>query len=177
MRLLRFWIMPFWVLTAVPLLAEDTAEAIAQEEQDPELPYSADEGDAKDPVITPVSAFPPKKPYERARETLQKAIETWKKRDAKLASEIALEAYDDLLDIRVSPKQKQARQKLLSERRQAAGVYIDSSIAYIQEYVKKKGNTPMAKTEGLSRLGDLRTVSRGYPELNARVTKARQQFE
>jgi len=51
------------------------------------------------------------------------------------------------------------------ERRQAATVYIDSSLAYIQNYVKKGGASTQVIAEGGARLGDLRDVATNYPEL------------
>jgi hypothetical protein len=165
---------PFWLLGIAFL----TLRAFAQEPEpaeppDPEQPFSAEETEAKSgPVITPISTFPQKKPYDQARDTLKQAQTLWAKQDAEAASEAALEAYDDLMSIRIARKQKKARVKLRAERRQAADVYIVSSIAYIKEYVKKRGDTAEAKADGRARLGDLRDVSRDYLDLQKKVVNA-----
>jgi len=151
---------------------EPTASIGEATEPEPEQPFSADEGDAQTSAVTPISSYQQRKPYDQARLTLQKAQDIWKKGDGKLASETALEAYDDLIAVRVPRKQKQARRKLLSERRKAAEVYVDASIAYIKEYVNKRGTTVEARMEGRGRLAVLRDVSRDYPDLNNKVTKA-----
>jgi len=58
------------------------------------------------------------------------------------------------------------------ERRQAATVYIDSSLAYIQNYVKKGGASTQVIAEGGARLGDLRDVATNYPELMKKLRDA-----
>jgi len=72
----------------------------------------------------------------------------------------------------VSGRDKNNTQKLRTERRQTGTVYIDSSIAYIEDYVKKRGGTRHAIEEGRARLGDLRDVAQNYPELTKKLTQA-----
>jgi len=150
----------------------DATSATEILEPEPDQPFSADEGDSKNPLITPISSYEHKKPYDQAREVLLKAQQLWKKGEARLASETALEAYDDLISIRVSRKQKAARRKLLAERRQAAQVYVEAGIVYIKEYVNRNGDNATARTEGRARLAILRDVSRDYPDLNSKLSRA-----
>ncbi len=122
--------------------------------------------------ITPITVLPEKNPYEQGLEELTIAQDLWKKGKAEAASDVALQAYDDLMTIRLQRRNKKKRQKLRTERRQAATVYVDSSIAYIEEFVKKGGDTVRSKAEGRARLGDLRDVSQNYPELTKKLNLA-----
>ena len=115
--------------------------------------------------ITPIALLPERNPHDQAVEELALAQELWKKGKPEAASDVALQAYDDFMSLNLSRRDKKKRQQLHVERRQAATVYIDSSIAYIQEYVKKHENTKLATEEGHARLGDLRDVATNYPEL------------
>ncbi len=123
------------------------------------------------PPLTPISVVLEKKPYEQALEELALAQELWKKGKAEAASDVALQAYDDLMGIHVPKKKTQQRQKLRLERRQAATLYIDASVAYIQEYINMKGSTPAAIKEGRARLGDLWDVAVNYPELQKKLRR------
>jgi hypothetical protein len=122
--------------------------------------------------VTPISVFPERKPYEQALEELTIAQDLWKNGKAEAASDVALEAYDDLMSIHLGRRNKKQRQKLRTERRQAATVYIDSSIAYVQGYVKKHGGGPHAVDEGRARLGDLHDVAQNYTELTKKLNDA-----
>lgn len=172
---------------AIPPLAPDAASEVTVttatatngdvDPEEPEQPFSADEGEAKSgSLMTPTAAFTVKKPYDQARERLQQAADLWQQGKAEAASDTALEAYDDLLDVHFPRKQKKARAKLRAERQKAAQVYIDASIAFIKEAARKKKNSPAARQEARERLGDLRDVSREYPDLNAKVSSALEEF-
>jgi hypothetical protein len=143
------------------------------ETPDPDQPFSADEGEAKTgDLLTPTAAYTAKPAYDRGREVLHKAIDLWKQRLALKSSDMALEAYDDLMEVRLGRRQKKARKKLREERHLAAEIYIESSIAYIKHDCEKKGSTTAAKLEARERLGDLRDVSREYLELQKAVVNA-----
>ena len=122
--------------------------------------------------ITPITVLPERNPYDQGLEELALAQELWKNGKAEAASDVALQAYDDLMSLYLSGRNKKKRQKLRTERRQTATVYIDSSIAYIEDYVKKRGGTRHAIEEGRARLGDLRDVAQNYPELTKKLTQA-----
>jgi len=122
--------------------------------------------------ITPITLLPDHNPYDQSLEELNLAQDLWKKGNAEAASDVGLQAYDDLMTISLHRRNKKKRQQLRMDRRQAATVYIDSSIAYIEDYVKKHGEGPNAKAEGRARLGDLRDVSQNYPELTKKLNKA-----
>ncbi len=123
-------------------------------------------------AITPITILPDRNPYDEGLEELAVAQDLFKKENMEAASDVALEAYDDLLGVHMPRKNKKKRQKLREERHLAATVYTDSSIAYIQVYVKKNGNNPRAIEEGHARLGDLRDVTQNYPELTKKLNKA-----
>jgi hypothetical protein len=126
--------------------------------------------------ITPITVLPDRKPYDQALVELALAQDLWKNGKAEATSDVALEAYDDLTSMHLARRNKKQRQKLRLERRQAATVYIDSSIAYIQEYVKKGGSGPHAIEEGRARLGDLRDVAQNYPELTKKLNAVTASF-
>jgi len=143
-----------------------------QEPAEPEQPFSADEGDAADDHLIPTAAYTAKKPYDQAREVLRRAEDLWKQKQALKTSDAALEAYDDLMEVRVSRRAHKARRKLQAERHRAAEIYVTASILYIKEDAKRQGMTAAAKQEARDRLGDLRDVSREYLELQKMVVNA-----
>ncbi len=122
--------------------------------------------------MTPITLLPEKKPHDQAMQEMAIAQDLWKNGKAESASDVALQAYDDLMSLRLARRNKKQRQQLRLERRQVATLYMDSSIAYIEEYTKKRGNSPHALEEGRARLGDLRDVARNYPELNRKLNQA-----
>ena len=81
------------------------------------------------------------------------------------------------MSMHLARRNKKKRQKLRNDRRQAATVYIDSSIAYIEEFVKRGGDTKKMKEEGRARLGDLRDVAQNYPELNKKLNDALSSYD
>lgn len=121
-------------------------------------------------TITPISVFPEKKAYDQAREELAIAKALYAKGAVEAASDAALEAYEDLLQIR--GLRGQARKKLRAERYQAASLYIEAGIAYLNGWVKGRSSTTAAIEEGVERLGDLRDVARDYEDLNRRLNRA-----
>ena len=127
-------------------------------------------------AITPISVLPERHPYEQAFEEMNLAQDLLKKGKPEAASDVALQAYDDLMSLSLPRRDKKKRQKLRQDRHQAATVYIDSSIAYIEEFAKKGGDTRKVKGEARARLGDLRDVSQNYPELNKKLSKALEQY-
>lgn len=153
--------------------APSASTATVTEPGEPELPFSADEGEAKEGAsLTPISSYQTKKPYDQAREILQKAQEAWKAGRTETASNLALEAYDDLLEAHFPRKMTKARKKLRAERHQAAEVYVGSSLDFIRRSAERQKMTEAAKTEARARMNDLRDVAREYPELNAKVDAA-----
>jgi len=126
--------------------------------------------------ITPITVLPDRNPYDQGLEELAQAQDLFKKENMEASSDVALQAYDDLMGVRMGRRNKKKRQKLRTERHQAATVYTDSSIAYIQDYVKRNGGTPHAIEEGRARLGDLRDVTQNYPELTRKLTKALEEY-
>ena len=125
--------------------------------------------------ITPVSAFPEKKPYDQAMDELARAKELWAKGHPEAASDSALEAYDDLIDLRRVPGVK--RSVIRAQIHQAADIYVRGGIAYVQGYVRRGGSRPEVVEEGKARLGDLRDVARNYPELNKMLNNAIEQLK
>jgi hypothetical protein len=126
--------------------------------------------------ITPVTVLPQKKPYDAALEELAMARDLWEKGQAEAASDVALEAYDDLLAVSMPRKLKKQRRELLANRHEAATLYIESSLAYIQDFVNRAGRTPAVMEEGRSRLRDLRDVAVNYWELTTQLNKTIKQF-
>ncbi len=122
--------------------------------------------------ITPITLLPDHNSYDQALEELAMAQDLFKKGNMEAASDIALQSYDDLMSVHMGRRNKKKRQKLRQDRHQAATVYAESSIAYIQEYVKKRGSSQKAIEEGRARLGDLRDVTQNYPELTKKLSKA-----
>jgi len=122
--------------------------------------------------VTPMTMVPDRNAYDQGLEELAAAQDLWKKGNAEAASDIALQSYDELVGVHMPRKNKKKRQKLRDDRHQAATVYLDSSIAFIDEYVKKAGDSTHAREEGRARLGDLRDVAQNYPELTKKLNKA-----
>lgn len=147
---------------------EQSTEEDEGEEKDI-IPRSAAPHPSTQPV-TPITPFPEKPPYDLAREELSRAETLWRKGEAEAASDTALEAYDDLMEIR--RRRKKERRKLFAERARAATVYVNAGIRFIQDFVERQGRTPAAIEEGGSRLEDLRDVARNYPALNRNLNKA-----
>ena len=164
---------PHLLTGAPPALTLSTAPVAASEPpEEPEQPHSAEEGEGLVDALTPTAVYTARKPYDYARELLKKAGEFWKQKQAQKASDTALEAYDDLMEVHVPRKKKNARKKLRAERHQAAQIYVESSIAFIKEEAAKGGRSAAAKEEARARLGDLRDVSREYLELQKQVVNA-----
>jgi hypothetical protein len=120
--------------------------------------------------ITPTSVFHDKNPYEQALEELAQARALWAAGHAEAASDTALEAYDDLLDLRRVPGVK--RQTILRHAHKAAAIYIEAGIAAIRQFVKRHGSTREAIEEGRARMEDMRDVARSYPELRRMLNSA-----
>jgi hypothetical protein len=158
----------------------------AAQEQEQGQPAAADEGEEKGIIpkpadllrssqaVTPITQFPEKPAYDQAREDLAKAETLWAKGEAEAASDTALEAYDDLMELH--RRSKRERKKLLTERRRAAAIYVQGGIRFIQDFVNKAGRAPQAIQEGRDRLEDLRDVARNYPELNQTLSQAEDQL-
>ena len=126
--------------------------------------------------LTPISVLPQKDVYDKALEELTIAQGLWDKGRAEAASDVALQAYDDLMSVNVRRRNKAKRKKLLSDRHRTATLYIDSSLAYIRDFVKKAGGSPQASVQGRMRMEDLRDVAVNYGELNRKLTKALEQY-
>jgi hypothetical protein len=120
--------------------------------------------------LTPTSVFEQKKPYEQAQEELLKALEYWNAGHAEAASDKALEAYDDFIELRRVPGVK--RSKIRAQAHQAATIYVEAGIKYIKEFVRRTGSNQAGIEEGRARMEDLRDVARGYPELNKMLNNA-----
>ncbi len=178
MRLLR----PFILLLCVSFALAETQITAPEAEIEPEDTTSALESEEHGIIpegsyistvtITPISMLPEKKAHEQGLEQLAIAQDLWKNGKSEAASDVALQAYDELMGVYLPRKKSKKSQKLRLERRQAATVYVEASIAYIQESAKKQGNTPEARKEGRSRLGDVWEVSRNYPELTKKLNAA-----
>lgn len=133
------------------------------------IPSDADTVVSTQP-ITPTSIFPEKNPYDQARDELIRALDLMNKGHYEAASDTALEAYDDLVDLHKVPGVK--RSVIRGQIKQAAEVYVEAGIAYIKTYVHRMGSTPEAIEEGRSRMEDLRDVARNYPELTKKLNSA-----
>src|SRR5690349_13208389 len=68
--------------------------------------------------LTPITVLPEKNPYDQSLEELALAQDLWKKGNAEAASDVALQAYDDLMSLSVARRNKKKRQKLRLDRRQ-----------------------------------------------------------
>jgi hypothetical protein len=150
------------------------------ESQEPGEPNTTTEGEAKGIIpkgtaiavstqpITPISIFPEKQAIEQGKEELEQATALWRRGEAEAASDMALQAFDDLMDVKTprGKKRSKERNQIRALRRQAAGIYLESGLAFIKSYVDKAGRTSAAVEEGRSRMEDFRDVAREYEELN-----------
>lgn len=182
-RGMKILIVSFLFTLALPVLANETeisAPELGVEREDSTSALES-EGSGIIPAggltvstqpITPITALPERNPRAQAMEALTLAKDLHKKGKYEAASDVALQAYDDLMGMYLPRRNKTKRKELRYDRRQAATVYIDASIAYIQEYVKKRGGTTEARKEGRLRLGDLRDVALNYPELMKKVNQS-----
>jgi len=129
-------------------------------------------------TLTPIAAFQPKAPYDQALDELEQAKALWAKGEAEAASDVGLQAYDDLCTIHGGrgKRNRKKRAKLSAERYQAASVYLDASLAYIRSYIKDKPMAPPLLQEARARMEDLRDVARDYPDLNNKLTHAIKQL-
>ncbi len=120
-------------------------------------------------TVTPVTLFPEKQLMDQGREELTKAQDLWTKGYSEAASDTALEAYDDFMAVRL-PRRK--RKKIFPLRHQAATLYVDAGITFINSYVEKTSRSIDGIAEGRGRLEDLRDVACNYPELNRKLNTA-----
>src|SRR6185437_14632253 len=101
--------------------------------------------------VTPVSEFPDRNLYDQALAEYEQANTLYKNRDYEAASDLSLQAYDDLNLIHIRrPKKKRA--KLRAQKYQIATLYMQTSVLYIKNFVKEAGGTPAAFEEGKARL-------------------------
>ena len=133
------------------------------------IPDQADVLSSTQPV-TPISEFTEKSPYEQARSELIRALDLLNSDHFEAASDTALEAYEDFSEIRRVPGVKRSQIRALTH--QAASVYVEASIAYVKNYLRRAGRAPDALEEARSRLEDLRDVARNYRELNKMLNAA-----
>jgi hypothetical protein len=157
--------------TAAVEAPEDQTTSAQESESKGVIPPNADILFSTSP-ITPVSPFPEKKPYDQALDELARAQVLFKDGHMEAASDTALEAYDDLIELRRVPGVK--RSVIRGQAHQAADVYVRAGIAYIQNWVKRAGGSGAVREEGKGRLEDLRDVSKNYPELDKLVNNALQ---
>jgi hypothetical protein len=172
------------LLTAIPLLAE---EIQAPENTEADQATASLEAESKSIIpeggltvstqpITPVALLPEKNEYDQGLEELAIAQDLLKKDKTEASSDVALQAYDDLMAVYAPRRNKKKRTKLRADRHEAATVYINASIAYIESYVERNKRTYHALEEGRARLGDLRDVAVNYPELHKKVAQALEQY-
>jgi len=126
--------------------------------------------------ITPIEPLQVGDPYDKSLRELALAQGLLQKGRMEAASDVSLQAYDDLMAVYVPRRIKKKRKKLLADRHQAATTYITSSLAYIEEFVKRADGGPKATEEGQARVADLRDVSTNYPELNRKVSAALERY-
>jgi hypothetical protein len=126
--------------------------------------------------VTPVALLPKRNPYDQGLEELALAQGLLKNGRVEAASDVSLQAYDDLKAAYAPRREKKKRKKLMADRHEAATVYVLSSLAYIEEYVKRAGGGSEAIKEGHARAADLRDVSVNYPELNKKVSGALERY-
>jgi len=171
-------------LASWPAFASDTTQ---DEGGDMDQPAPALESEAKGIIpeggltastqpITPIAALPQHNSYDQGLQELTIAQGLLQKGRMEAASDVSLQAYDDLRATYIPRRNKKKRKKLLSDRHLAATVYITSSLAYIDDYVKEAGGGGRAIEEGRERAADLRDVSVNYPELNVKVTRALERY-
>jgi len=170
-------------LSAKPLFASDTSRPDNSDDQTSAVTDSEDEGiipegglTVSTQPITPIEPLQEGDPYDKSLKELAIAQDLLQKGRMEAASDVSLQAYDDLMSLYVPRHVKKKRKKLLADRHQAATVYITSSLAYIDNFVKQAGGGPHAMDEGRARLSDLRDVSINYPELSKKVTAAVERY-
>ena len=185
--LIFFLAMP-WAAAGAVQVSSSTVQGStpSAEVPEPDPTTSTQESEAKDIIppaaetltstqpITPTSIFPEKKPYDQAKDELARAQELWVKGHPEAASDTALEAYDDFLELRRVPGVK--RTVIRGQVRQAAGIYVEAGITYIKNWVKRAGGSPMIMEEGRARMEDLRDVARNYSDLNKMLNNAIEQL-
>lgn len=120
--------------------------------------------------ITPVTRFPARTRHEQALEELDRAIKLWNTGNAEAASDTALEAYDDLLEIHRVPRANRGAHR--ARIHQAAKIYVEAGITTIKNYVRQEGRSPSVLKEGRARLEDLRDVAKDFKELNKLLNAA-----
>jgi hypothetical protein len=183
------------LIPARPVIALETSTApVIESSTTPEMPEQQDqttstqESESKGTIIppdadtlistgpiTPTSIFPAEKaPYVQGHEELLRAMSLWAAGHSEAASDTALEAYDDLIELRRAPGVK--RIQIRAEVRQAAGIYVQAGIAYIRSYVRRMGSTAEAIEEGRGRLEDLGDVAHNYKDLNKMLNSAIEQI-
>src|SRR5262245_58644380 len=122
------FLMIFFVGSSLLAEVEISAPEGGQERTDTSVD---DEWEAKDIIpregitvstqpTTPIATLPSKNPYDQGLAELALAQDLWKRGKAEAASDVALQAYDDLMSLRLGRRNKKKRQKLRTERRQAA---------------------------------------------------------
>ena len=157
--------------SSITVVPQETDQTTSSQESEAKgiIPDNVDTLVSTQP-ITPVTNLPEKLPYVQATDELIKALELWNGGHAEAASDTALEAYDDLIELHRVPGIK--RSKMRAQIHQAASLYVEAGIAYIQNFVKQSGGTSNALDEGRARLEDLNDVARNYPELNRMLQNA-----
>jgi hypothetical protein len=167
-------------VVSFPLFASETSRP---EETDTDQPSPAVDSEASGIIpdggitvstqpITPIEPLAMQDPYAQALKALDIAQDLLQKGHMEACSDVALQAYDDLMSVHFSRRSKDKRKKLRADRHQAAIVYVTASLAYIDEFVKRGGGGTHITEEGRSRVTDLRDVSTNYPELNKKVSEA-----
>jgi len=179
-----FIAIPVIFVAFFPLFASDTSRP---ENNDVDQPGTAVESEAEGIIpeggltvstqpITPIEPLQERDHYQKALAELTLAQTLLEKGRMEAASDVSLQAYDDLMSIYVPRRIKNKRKKILADRHQAAITYVTASLAYIDEFVKRNGGGPRIIEEGRARVGDLRDVSMNYPELNRKVTAALERY-
>jgi hypothetical protein len=188
----------FWLLMAGPALADPSTGTFigphmlstAPEEDDKHVLEASESDDdlgiipqdaqvyISTSTLIPISELPERPAYQQAQEELEQAKALWSKGHAEAASDMALQAYDDLYSIKTprGKRNRKKRAKLRAQRATASYIYVDSSLAYIRSFVRSKGDTPAARAEGAARMEDLRDVARDYPDLNSKLNRAIEQM-
>jgi hypothetical protein len=167
------------VHTTPPPAAEENESPLSDETEQEQgsIPHNAGLYISTQPV-TPISQYAEKAPYDQALDELEQARALWQKGDDESTSDMALQAYEDLLTIHGGRGKKNAkkRAKVRADRYQAATLYVNASISYVKEFVHRNGKTPSAIDEGKARLEDLRDVSREYEDLNKHVSSTMEEL-
>jgi hypothetical protein len=155
--------------------APETEQTTSSQESEAKgiIPFDADTLISTQP-ITPTSVFTEKSPFEQAKDELARAQQLWGAGHSEAASDTALEAYDDLIEMHRVPGLKRAKFRALIY--QAATIYVDAGITYIKNFVRKTGGSQDGIEEGRARLEDLRDVARNYNDLNKKLNTAIEQL-